>query len=321
MKTKTGPDIDLHDEPEGEDVSKVFIGGCSEGPVPLMEWTSKEIVLLETDDFPVQSPVHVIVAGINPSDPDSIDIPEDNVPNTDNTPVEPESTDISEVDVPNTENIPIEPETSILQPLTLSTTTIDVLAGTQVPTIDIIFNSAGIMSIQEYIHRKGRIEMYFSITNCGYFLFACLIAPQLIKPARHTPNEPMLVKNDRRPFCKRSTIVWADLRYGILGKEEDAWSPIRRFGIFKKMSRRIPDEELILSDCVTELQRAWNWYFFIASFMFVLPRAIIYMLDLLVFVCLSVLVVAGVTRFIPLVQEFYRDINWEALIRESSGEV
>lgn len=155
--------------------------------------------------------------------------------------------------------------------------------------------------------------MYFSITNIGYFLFACLIAPHLIKPAGHTPNEPMLVKNDRRPFRKRSTIVWADLRYGILGKEEDGWSPIRRFGVFKKMSHRIPDEELILSDCVTELQRAWNWYFFIASLMFVLPRAIIYMVDLLVFVCLSVLVVAGVTRFIALVQEFYRDINWEAL--------
>lgn len=51
MKTKTEPDSDLHDEPEGEDVSKAFIGGCGEGPVPLMEWTSKEIVLLETEDF------------------------------------------------------------------------------------------------------------------------------------------------------------------------------------------------------------------------------------------------------------------------------
>ncbi|OBT44418.1 hypothetical protein VE00_05971 [Pseudogymnoascus sp. WSF 3629] len=332
MKTTSKPDSDINDEPEGEHVPKAFIAGCSEGPIPLMEWTSKEIVLMETEDFPVQSPVHVIVASVKPPDPDSVDIPgidvpdtEDipvepggndisgiNVPNTENAPVEPGSIDISEADVPdpenipvkppdsidisgvilpntenipvepdsidipganvpnvdnipvepdsidisgvkipntvnipvelesieisgvnipNTDDIPVEPETSILQPLSstaidvpvepgtsilqplssidipidpetsilqpLSSTAVEVLAGSQVPTINIILNSAGIMSIREHTHSRGRIEMYFSTNHTGYFLFACLIAPQLIEPVYDIPNEQMIVKTDR----------------------------------------------------------------------------------------------------------------------------
>lgn len=65
--------------------------------------------------------------------------------------------------------------------------------------------------------------------------------------------------------------------------------------MFNTMSRRESDEEDIPLDYLAEVQRACR---LIANFMFVLARAIICMLDLLVFVSLSFLVVAGGTRFI-----------------------
>ncbi|ELR10337.1 hypothetical protein VC83_07935 [Pseudogymnoascus destructans] len=302
MKATTQPDIDLDDESEGEDVPKAYIGGSS-GIVADVNPSDPESIDIPGVNVPSTEDI--------PVEPDGIDIPEANVPNTDNIPVEPGGSDISEENVPNTDNIPVEPETSILQPL--SSTAIDVLAGSRVPTIDIILNSAGIMSIQEYTHSRGRIEMYFSTNHTGYFLFACLIAPQLIEPVCDTTNWMMLVQKDRRPFRERSTIVWADMRYGILSTDH-GWSPIRRFGVFELMSRRELDEEDIPLDYPAEVQREWT-----ANFMFVLARAVIYMLDLLVFVSISVLVVAGGTRFISLVQGFYRDINRETVfgMRES----
>ncbi|OBT88840.1 hypothetical protein VE02_03176 [Pseudogymnoascus sp. 03VT05] len=230
-------------------------------------------------------------------------IPGANLPTTDDIPVELGGIDIPGGSVPNTENIPVEPETSILHPLSstvidvpvdpetsilqpLSSTATTALAGSQVPKINIILNSAGIMSIREHTHSRGRIELYFATIHSSYFLFFCLIAPQLLEPVCDTPNESMWVRGTRWPFYKMSTIVWADLRCGILSFEHE-WSPIRRFGVFETMPRREPDEEDPPLYFAAEVQRAWNWYCFLANYMFVLARAVIYMLDLLVFVSLS----------------------------------
>jgi hypothetical protein len=336
-------------DPDSVDIPGIDVPDTEDTPVEPGGNDISGINVPNTENAPVE-PGSIDIPGANvpnvdniPVEPDSIDISGVKIPNTVNIPVELESIEISGVNIPNTDDIPVEPETSILQPLSstaidvpvepgtsilqplssidipidpetsilqpLSSTAVEVLAGSQVPTINIILNSAGIMSIREHTHSRGRIEMYFSTNHTGYFLFACLIAPQLIEPVYDIPNEQMIVKTDRWAFHERSTIVWADLRYGILSIDHD-WSPIRRFGVFNTMSRRESDEEYSPLDYSAEVQRACR---LIANFMFVLVRAIIYMLDLLVFVSISFLVVAGGTRFISLVREFYWDINGEAL--------
>lgn len=45
------PRPDFIDETEYEDVPKAFIGGSSDGPIPLTDLDSKEINLATTDDF------------------------------------------------------------------------------------------------------------------------------------------------------------------------------------------------------------------------------------------------------------------------------
>lgn len=303
-------------EPDSIDISGVNLPGTEDILVePDGTDISEEVNVPNTENIPVPvEPNSIDISVVNvpntekiPVEPNRIDISEENVPNTDNISVDSKSVDTSEENVTNMDNIPIDLETSILQPL--SSTAVKVLAGSHVPTIDIILNSAGIMSIREHTHSRGRIELYFATTHRSYFLFACLMTPQLLEPVYNIPIEPMLVKTDRWAFHERSTIVWADLRYGILSIDHD-WSPIRRFGVFNTMARRESDEEYSPLDYSAEVQRACR---LIANFMFVLARAIIYMLDLLVFVSISFLVVAGGTRFISFVQEFYWDINGEAL--------
>ncbi|KFZ08111.1 hypothetical protein V502_09538 [Pseudogymnoascus sp. VKM F-4520 (FW-2644)] len=287
MRATVYPDI--NDETEGEEVPKAFIAETSDGPIPLKELDIKEINPATTEDFDSQSPVHVIIAGINPSNPDIIDAPT--------------------VIFPNTKHTPVQPELSIPHPL--STTVVEVLPGSEVPTIDIILNSAGIISIQQHTHSRGRIEMHFATTNTGYFLFSCLITRQLIKPVCDTPDEVMRVKNARRAFRKRSSVVWDDLYYGILSKDYE-WSPLQRCEVFKALSRGERDGEYIPVVC-PEVQPVWRWNLSMADCIVLFARVIVSMLELAIIVSLPALVVVGGTRFILLSRSFYKDIDGKAL--------
>ncbi|KFY36389.1 hypothetical protein V494_05046 [Pseudogymnoascus sp. VKM F-4513 (FW-928)] len=246
MKATIQPDI--CDVTEDEDVPKAFIEGVNKNLIPLAEFNYEEVELTAKEE---SSPIPVIIAGINQSKPEIIDSPN--------------------IHIPGTNHIPIKLE----QPIQtcLPPTTVAVLHGSQIPIIDIILNSAGIMSIQQHTHSRGRIELYFNTNHTGYFLFSCQITPQLLEPAAWgIPDEAMGIKRDSQRFRKRSSLVWADMSYGILSTDHE-WSPLQRIAIS--------------------------------------------ILELATIVSLPVLVVAGGTRFLLLVQDLYKDINGEALIRES----
>ncbi|KFY13730.1 hypothetical protein V491_06310 [Pseudogymnoascus sp. VKM F-3775] len=136
MKATTHPGIDINDEKGDKNVPRAFIDGVRGSPIPLTEFTHKEIKLATTGDFPSKSSAHVIIAAIDSFDP--------------------EGTDLLNVHVPPVKHTTTKPEQHIQQ--CMPTTVADILAGSQVPTIDITLNSATIMSIQEHTHSRGRIE-------------------------------------------------------------------------------------------------------------------------------------------------------------------
>ena len=153
--------------------------------------------------------------------------------------------------------------------------------------------------------------MHFATTNTGYFLFSCLITPQLLEPVCSTPDEIMRVKNARRAFRKRSSIVWDDLYYGILNKDYE-WSPLQRCEVFKAMSRGERDGEYIPVVC-PEVQPVWRWHLSTADCILLFARVVVSMFELAIIVSLPALVVVGGTRFILLIQAFHKDIDGKAL--------
>jgi NAD(P)-dependent dehydrogenase (short-subunit alcohol dehydrogenase family) len=59
----------------------------------------------------------------------------------------------------------------------------EIMSWSDVPTIDIIVNSAGIMNIPERTINEDGIEMHFATNHIGHFLFTCLVSPKLLEAA------------------------------------------------------------------------------------------------------------------------------------------
>lgn len=94
-----------------------------------------------------------------------------------------------------------------------------------VPTVDIIVNSAGVMCLPERILTEDGIEMHFATNHIGHFLFANLVMPKLIKAAEKNP-----VKGATRIVNVSSlSPTWARIR----------WSDIN----FDKRNKDLPEEE------------------------------------------------------------------------------
>ncbi|KAH8422408.1 uncharacterized protein LDX57_000162 [Aspergillus melleus] len=64
----------------------------------------------------------------------------------------------------------------------------EVMGWSDVPMIDIVVNSAGIMGIQERTLSEDGIELHFATNHLGHWLLACLIMPKLIKAAECSPR-------------------------------------------------------------------------------------------------------------------------------------
>ncbi|KAH7364732.1 putative short-chain dehydrogenase [Rhexocercosporidium sp. MPI-PUGE-AT-0058] len=65
----------------------------------------------------------------------------------------------------------------------------ELLSWAEVPTLDIIVNSAGIMCIPERTLTEDGIEIHFATNHIGHFLFTSLIMPKLIKASETSPTK------------------------------------------------------------------------------------------------------------------------------------
>lgn len=87
------------------------------------------------------------------------------------------------------------------------------LSWTDVPTLDIIVNSAGVMNIPERTLSEDGIEMHFATNHIGHFLFTCLVMPKLIAAAGRSPKGATRIVNVSSGSPEFSQMRWSDVNF------------------------------------------------------------------------------------------------------------
>ncbi|KAJ5610624.1 NAD(P)-binding protein [Penicillium lagena] len=95
----------------------------------------------------------------------------------------------------------------------------EVMNWADVPTIDIVVNSAGIMCIQERTLSKDGIELHFATNYLGHWLLTCLIMPKLIKAAESNPKGATRIVNVSSASPQVSSMRWSDINFDKRNKD------------------------------------------------------------------------------------------------------
>lgn len=95
----------------------------------------------------------------------------------------------------------------------------EVLSWSDIPTIDTVINSAGVMGIQERTLNKEGIEMHFATNHIGHWLLTCLIMPKLIKAAEGKPKGSVRVVNVSSASPMSSAMRWSDMNFDRKNKD------------------------------------------------------------------------------------------------------
>ena len=95
----------------------------------------------------------------------------------------------------------------------------ELLSWDDVPTIDIIVNSAGIMLLPERTFSEEGIELHFATNHIGHFLFTCLITPKLIKAAEAGPKGATRIVNVSSGSPTVSAMRWSDRNFNKINKD------------------------------------------------------------------------------------------------------
>ena len=118
----------------------------------------------------------------------------------------------------------------------------EILSWSDVPTINIVVNSAGVALIQERTLSEDGIELTFATNHIGHFLFTCLIMPKLIKAAQNSSKGATRVVNVSSGSPTFAGIRWSDINFDKkntdLPKEEQPnYELHKRWGIPDAESR------------------------------------------------------------------------------------
>lgn len=95
----------------------------------------------------------------------------------------------------------------------------EVLGWSDIPSINILVNSAGIMGIQERTLTSDGIELHFATNHIGHWLFTSLIMPKLIKAAEGSPKGATRVVNVSAASPIVMGMRWSDMNYEKRNKD------------------------------------------------------------------------------------------------------
>ncbi|KAL7943489.1 hypothetical protein V8C42DRAFT_359170 [Trichoderma barbatum] len=95
----------------------------------------------------------------------------------------------------------------------------EVLAWSDVPAIDIVVNSAGVMCVPERTLSVDGLEMHFATNHMGHWLLTCLIMPKLIKSAEGNPKGTTRIVNVSSLSPTVATMRWSDINFDKPNKE------------------------------------------------------------------------------------------------------
>lgn len=92
------------------------------------------------------------------------------------------------------------------------------LGWNDVPKLDIVINSAGIMGVQERTLTPEGIELHLATNHIGHWLLTCGIMPKLIAAAKDQPKGAVRIVNVSSASPKVSGMRWSDMAFETKNK-------------------------------------------------------------------------------------------------------
>lgn len=111
----------------------------------------------------------------------------------------------------------------------------ELLSWTDVPTIDIVVNNAGIMNLPERTINEDGIEMTFATNHIGHFLFTSLIMPKILTAAATNAKGATRIVNVSSLSPTWTTMRWSDMNFDTINKnlpqaEQPSYDMLRTWG-------------------------------------------------------------------------------------------
>ncbi|RBQ81071.1 hypothetical protein FVER14953_06705 [Fusarium verticillioides] len=183
---------------EATEVAQAFDDGIRGKTILITGVNRGGIGFATAQAFSTQSPAHIILAGRSPSKAkESIDELKAKFPDVDYR--------FLEVDLSSQESV--------------RNAAKQVLSWSDIPTIDLIINSAGVMAIQERTLTKDGIEMHLATNHIGHWLLSCLLMPKLIKASEHKPKGSVRIVNVTSGSPMVSSMRWSDMNFDKKNKD------------------------------------------------------------------------------------------------------
>ncbi|KAI1156224.1 putative short-chain dehydrogenase [Nemania diffusa] len=196
MPATTHPEF--NDKTEALEVAKAFSEGIHGKTVLVTGGNPDGIGFSTCQAFASQSPAHLIVAGRTSSKVEKcIDLLKAQYPNVDYRPLI--------VDLSSQKSV--------------RAAAANLLSWDDVPMINIIVNSAGVMGFPERKLSEDGIEMHFATNHLGHWLLTCSLMPKLIKAAEVNAKGATRVINVSSGSPKVATMRWSDINFEKLNKD------------------------------------------------------------------------------------------------------
>ncbi|KAI0548489.1 putative short-chain dehydrogenase [Xylaria curta] len=196
MPATTHPEYNANTE--ALEVAKSFSEGIRGKTVLVTGGNPDGIGFATCQAFASQSPAHIIIAGRTPSKIK-------------------QCSEILKSQYPNVDYRPLIVDLSRQKSVRAAAS--ELLSWTDIPTVDIIINSAGVMGIPERTLTEDGIELHFATNHIGHWLLTCSIMPKLIKAAENNPKGATRVVNVSSASPMRAPMRWSDLNFEKLNKD------------------------------------------------------------------------------------------------------
>ncbi|KAF4501471.1 double substrate-specificity short chain dehydrogenase reductase 2 [Fusarium agapanthi] len=95
----------------------------------------------------------------------------------------------------------------------------EVLSWSDIPCINFIINSAGVVAVQEHTLTKDGIEMHLATNHIGHWLLSCLLMPKLIKASEGKPKGSVCIVNVTSASPMGSNMRWSDMNFDRKNKD------------------------------------------------------------------------------------------------------
>jgi NAD(P)-dependent dehydrogenase (short-subunit alcohol dehydrogenase family) len=95
----------------------------------------------------------------------------------------------------------------------------ELLSWSDIPTLDIVVNSAGIMNIPERTINEDGLEITYGTNHIGHFLLTCLIMPKILKAAEGNAKGATRIINVSSGSPTVASPRFSDINFEVLNKD------------------------------------------------------------------------------------------------------